>query len=257
MNPEHLRCERCRLKQPHCICSAIPRVETRTRLLIVRHVYESRRRSNTARLAGLALPACEIVDYGGVAIDRTPPPGGASAQLGDLRDPRSTAFTQVGDPGEPRRSASAPGERLASSVDSSAPRRDRPESLPAFSDPRLEMPDTWLLYPGAPFPDPDSPRPAQLVVLDGSWRQARRMFLRVTALQRLPRLSLPPPAEPPVHRLRRAAPAHAMATLEAIAHALAWLEGADVARPLHALFALFVERSILSSDQARRWRGNV
>lgn len=192
MNPDHVRCERCRLKRPYCLCPWIPRVETHARFLVVRHALESSRRSNSAHVAALAMPGCEIVEYG-------------------------------------RR-----GEE--------------------FADPRLERPGTWLLYPGAPPMPTGTTPPALVVVLDGSWRQARRMFLRVAALQRLPRLSLPAPSAPPPHRLRRAGPSHAMATLEAIAHAVEHLEGAEAARPLHELFARFVEHGIRNSEGARRWR---
>jgi DTW domain-containing protein YfiP len=55
------RCGLCRLAD--CLCALVPRVETRTRVLIVRHVLERRKPSNSARLAALALPACTIVDY--------------------------------------------------------------------------------------------------------------------------------------------------------------------------------------------------
>jgi DTW domain-containing protein YfiP len=66
-----MRCERCLLRE--CLCAQIPRIETRTRVVIVRHVAERFRSSNTGRLAALALARGEIVDHGtgaDVAIDR-------------------------------------------------------------------------------------------------------------------------------------------------------------------------------------------
>jgi DTW domain-containing protein len=59
------RCRRCLLPGPGCVCALIPEVRTRTRILIIRHVLERWKPSNTARLAALALPACSIVDHGG------------------------------------------------------------------------------------------------------------------------------------------------------------------------------------------------
>jgi DTW domain-containing protein YfiP len=46
-----------------CVCADIPTVPTRTRIVIVRHLAEANRSSNTARLAHLALPNSEIVDH--------------------------------------------------------------------------------------------------------------------------------------------------------------------------------------------------
>lgn len=58
------RCERCILHLPQCICAEIPSVPTRTRIVVIRHVAELWKPSNTARWAALALPNLEIVSYG-------------------------------------------------------------------------------------------------------------------------------------------------------------------------------------------------
>ncbi len=87
----------------------------------------------------------------------------------------------------------------------------------------------------------EPPAISRLVVLDGSFRQARRMYKRIEALRSLPELALPAPVVVP-HRLRQPPHEAGMSTLEAIAHALALLEGPDVAAPLHALQADFVQR---------------
>jgi DTW domain-containing protein len=134
--------------------------------------------SNTARLAALALPSCEIVDHGAV---------GRPVALDDLREP-----------------------------------------------------GTWLLFPGAGARPEGAPR--RLVVLDGSWTQARRMVQRLPLLRALPRLSLPAPSSA-VERMRRPPDESGMATLEAIARALELLEGPEVARPLDELFAEVVRRA--------------
>jgi DTW domain len=74
------RCERCLLRRRWCLCAEVPRVLTRTRIVIVRHYREVTRSSNSGRLAGLALPNCEIVDHGAPG---TPPTAidGRDAQL--------------------------------------------------------------------------------------------------------------------------------------------------------------------------------
>jgi DTW domain-containing protein YfiP len=110
----------------------------------------------------------------------------------------------------------------------------------------LEAPDTWLLFPDAQQePEPGAPPPGRLIVLDGSWGQARRMVQRVPALRRMPGLKLPPP-KPDTRRLRRPPHPDGMSTLEAIAGALAYLEGEDVARPLYALHERMIDRVLAS-----------
>jgi DTW domain-containing protein len=60
----HLRCPRCRMHGSLCICALIPKVETRTRLVLVIHRYEDRKPTNTGRLATECLPNSEVVVRG-------------------------------------------------------------------------------------------------------------------------------------------------------------------------------------------------
>jgi DTW domain-containing protein YfiP len=105
----------------------------------------------------------------------------------------------------------------------------------------LATPDTCVLFPG-PTPLPPGPPPARVVVLDGSWSQARRMIQRVPALRALPRLSIPeaPPVAGP--RLRRPPHASGMSTIEAMARALAALGEPEHAEALERVHALARER---------------
>jgi DTW domain-containing protein len=84
--------------------------------------------------------------------------------------------------------------------------------------------------------------PARLIVLDGSFRQARRMYKRVPELRQLPEFSLPAPRVTPT-RLRKPTLPEGMSTLEAIAAALSALEGPELAAPLWALHAELVSRA--------------
>ena len=45
------RCERCNLPVQLCLCAEIPRVQTRTRFLILQHLMEMGKKSNTGQLA--------------------------------------------------------------------------------------------------------------------------------------------------------------------------------------------------------------
>ena len=62
-NP-HLRCKRCRMHGTLCICALIPRIATRTRLLLVIHRYEDRKTTNTGRLASECLLNSEVTVRG-------------------------------------------------------------------------------------------------------------------------------------------------------------------------------------------------
>lgn len=107
----------------------------------------------------------------------------------------------------------------------------------------LAEPGTVVLFP-SPHPAPLAPPPRQVVVLDATWAQARRMAQRIPGLQALPRLSLPPallagPRDP----IRRSRVRGGLSTLEAIAGALHLLGEAEPARALEALHAAALERS--------------
>lgn len=109
-----------------------------------------------------------------------------------------------------------------------------------------KLPDltgAWLLYPlGEPMVATPAEPPAQLVVLDGSWSQARRMYRKLPALRGLPILRLPD-APMAVARLRASPGPGQVSTIEAIAQALRLLEGEAHATPLERLFAVAVERA--------------
>lgn len=173
------RCPRCNLPLHLCLCSEIPRVETRTRFLLLQHVVEIGKKSNTGRVAALALTNARLLTYG------------------------------------------LPGAALDTDL--------------------LSEPGTWLLFPDGPPAPPDAPAPRQLVVLDANWSQARRMTQRLPTLRTLPRLVLPPPA-PGMLKLREPSHPSGMSTLDAIARAVAVLEGPEVAAPLERLAALRVQR---------------
>jgi len=172
------------------LCAEIPRVETRTRFVVVRHAAERWKPSNSAHYAALALPGCEVHDYG---VEDAP-------------------FDEA---------------RLA------APARDAGAG------------DTWVLFPDGEHEPPAGAHPARLIVLDGTWSQARRMRRRIGALRGLPFLRLPAPKARP--RMRRPLDPTGMSTLEAIAAAVALLEGEERARPLERLHDRIAEAFLTRS----------
>lgn len=118
--------------------------------------------------------------------------------------------------------------------------------------------NAWLLFPSDEDAVPLPPgAPAALIVLDGTWRQTRRMLKKLPSLARLPRLALPAKVSAPL-RLRESTSPDNRSTLEAIADALTLLEGEAAGAPLHQIHALMVERvfrargvwELKSSEQA-------
>jgi DTW domain-containing protein YfiP len=108
-----------------------------------------------------------------------------------------------------------------------------------------ELEDAWLLYPAGVA---ETPRPAKtpqtLLVLDGTWRQTRKMLRRLPELARFPRYSLGAEAgDQDRDRLRAPPRPGARSTSESIADALAELDSRECGQRLLDLHRAFVERT--------------
>jgi DTW domain-containing protein len=86
-------------------------------------------------------------------------------------------------------------------------------------------------------------RPVVLVVPDGTWRQASKVRRRVPGVADMTCVSVSGEAKLP-YRLRAEAHAHGLSTIEAIARAMAVLEGEHVQRVLERVFRSMVERTL-------------
>jgi DTW domain-containing protein YfiP len=88
-------------------------------------------------------------------------------------------------------------------------------------------------------------RPFQLIVPDGNWKQAKSIPKREPSLRSLPRVTLPQGALSR-YQLRREPirKPHGLATMEAIARALAILEGPDAHNQLLDVFHAMVSRCL-------------
>lgn len=73
-------------------------------------------------------------------------------------------------------------------------------------------------------PDSLARPPETLVVIDGTWPQARRLMALNPALRALPRIGFVP-RRPGNYRIRREPAAHCVATIEAVVEVLATFEG--------------------------------
>jgi DTW domain-containing protein YfiP len=93
--------------------------------------------------------------------------------------------------------------------------------------------------------------PIELLVPDGTWRQATKMTRRIPWLNDARRVSLPTLTRTR-YRLREEAKLGGLATLEAIAQAFGILEGPEVQDALEHVFRMKVERTLYSRGVLQR-----
>lgn len=109
---------------------------------------------------------------------------------------------------------------------------------------------TFMLYPSRDALDlahvlaVDDARPIQLIVPDGTWRQARKLHSRHAELNDVTRVKVNVPGDS-AYQLRAQSQPGRMATLQAIAHALGVLEGAWVRDQLMKLYHAKIERTLI------------
>jgi len=193
---DHSPCPACRLPGWLCVCAHAPRVATRTPLLLVVHVHDLGRTSNTARLLALAVRDATLVCHG--------------------------VFP-------------APADPVA--------------HVPAGATPVVLFPGRGA-RPLTPELVAALPSPPALVVPDGNWRQAGRMVKRLPLLAAAAKVALPARAfAGPA--LRRNRPGHRMSTYEAVAQALAILEGEEVAGPLLDFYRRATDRMLYARGRLR------
>jgi DTW domain-containing protein YfiP len=192
-------CGRCRRPRTVCYCAHLVSLETRTRVLLLQHPRERHVPIGTARLAHLCLPGSEL-------------------RVGvDFDDDRAVR-------------AAISGQEAGDDDGEAADGRD-PAGRPAY-----------LLFPGPhaiDLAEARLPGPITLVVVDGTWWQARKLLKRNAALAALPQIRFTPPA-PSRYRIRREPADHCVATVEALAQVLGALEGAPerfaaLLRPFEAM----------------------
>ncbi len=89
-----------------------------------------------------------------------------------------------------------------------------------------------------------SRKPLQLIVPDGNWRQASKVQSRHPELKNIPRVMIKIPNLARYH-LRAESSEFGMSTLEAIARALAVIEGEKVGQRLLDVYKLKLERTLM------------
>jgi len=115
---------------------------------------------------------------------------------------------------------------------------------------------TFLFYPSVDAVELDHElvarerTPIQLIVPDGTWRQASKVHSRHHELKDVPRVKISTPNTSKFH-LRAQHRPEGMATLQAIAHALGVIEGDLVKAQLMKLYHAKVERTLLGRGLLR------
>ena len=215
-------CPRCRKPATLCVCAALEPVANRVFVLILQHPQEQDFALGTARLAHLQLEASRL------AIGLSWP--SLAAALGRPADPADWGVLYLG----AARDAAAP----------------------------LPRPLTALTRSGRPAPDQDKAlaRIAGLILLDGSWSQAKALWWRNPWLLKTQRLILAPRARSRYGALRREPRRESVSTIEAAALALAALEGdalleERVLRPFLRLLERYRTAQAEGSAQGVRARG--
>ena len=119
--------------------------------------------------------------------------------------------------------------------------RFAPRSAPFDATPLLQ-PGTVVLWPERGEPLAPGRAPARIVVLDATWRQARRMSTRIEGLRRMPFATLPPTA--PRWVLREPPAPGRLSTVEAIACAIECLGFHEQAAAMYGALDLVMSRLV-------------
>jgi DTW domain-containing protein YfiP len=198
-------CARCRKPVPACICDRAETLPTKLRVVILQHPQENDALLGTAPLLTLMLPKAEVR----VGLSWPSLAGALGVTTVDRSRWAVLAVTKV-------------PEALA----------DRAAREPV------------LLYePNERIRKLSSPGLDGILVLDGSWSQAKTLWWRNPWLLKLPRLHLNP-AEPSMYgRLRKEPRREAVSTLEAVADVLPALGEAPATRAvLRRVLRTFLQR---------------
>jgi len=122
----------------------------------------------------------------------------------------------------------------------------------------LSRPQSWPDDTALLFPADDAKclsslvkPPSHLVVIDGTWRKALRLYEQSPALKSLPTVALPQ-GTVSRYRLRRSRKQGALSTVEAISRALALLEPGLCLEPLDHAFDGLIQRAMARLPLAAR-----
>lgn len=125
---------------------------------------------------------------------------------------------------------------------------DHPRVRELLADPSAGL---AVLYPAEGAVEAAALRqapPRTLIVIDGTWTQARKVLARNPALLALPRIGLKP-SKPGNYRIRKEPAEHCLSTVEAVVEVLGQLEGEpERFQPMLAAFDKMVDTQIACTE---------
>jgi DTW domain-containing protein YfiP len=202
--PSAAPCPRCGKPAALCVCAALAPVESRVFTLILQHPQEQGHVLGTARLAEAQLVRSRL------AIGHSGP--SLAAALGQPAAPRRWGVLYPG----PRPEGAAPPLTVLGRRGAALPAAEAAAVLAALDG---------------------------IILLDGSWSQAKALWWRNPWLLKARRLALVPGTPSLYGPLRREPRADSLSTIEAAALALGILEGdSALAERVRRPFALLLER---------------
>lgn len=237
MNPSQIPavasdCPRCLKPEALCVCEHVKPLKTRVHVLILQHPQEPDKELGSARLAHLSLPSSTLkigLSWRNLA-----------SALGREAQPQKWAVLYLGSGAKPAAAA-----------------RSKPSAKPqkASGHGASRLPPLLLLDKhGVPLPDSEEILETLegIVILDGTWSQAKTLWWRNAWLLKLRRAVISPEGRSLYGELRREPRRECLSTIESIAHALVGLgESPSVGNGLNALFSKLLDRK-REMDKARR-----
>lgn len=220
--PSVERCEHCLKPRSICVCDRLSALDTRTRVLVLQHPQEGDVDLNTVPLLARALPKCVVrVGLSWASL---------SHALGDEVENAQWAviWPTKGEGAQPEAGAEP-------NVDES----EAGESAPEPKATEVHFFDKK----GRPRAD-DAPELQGVVVLDGTWSQAKTLWWRNPWLLKLGRVAVIP-REPSIYgRLRKEPRREYVSTLEAVADVLVAMgEPEEVRAQLRRAMRTMVQRA--------------
>jgi DTW domain-containing protein YfiP len=207
-------CPRCGKPPELCVCADLAPINNRIAVLILQHPQEQDRELGTARLTALALSHATLK----VGLSW---PSLAKA-LGRTVDPKRWAVLYLGSAS----AATLPREREVVALDAKGaalPERDQDRALGSIEG---------------------------IVLLDGSWSQAKTLWWRNPWVLKCRRVALNPKQPSLYGKLRREPRREGLSTLEAAGLAIARLERrAEIETALNSLFTRLLDRFRAKSVQ--------
>lgn len=201
---KRILCQNCDRPEKGCICRFITRIENNIHVVVLQHDSEVNQTKGTITLLSKSLTSCQVI-------------------IGEDFTNNITLLTMLNKYQALLLYPSDDAQVLSNTIENSPP-ADYLSSL--------MIRETVLAT--------DSAKPYCLIILDGTWKKAYKMFKLSKCLQELPQICLPESlANKGQYQIRKVAKKNALSSLEACCYALTLLENNNKYRRLIDNFVEF------------------